>query len=91
MTIEINISATIWHEYADRCPSHLPLYKLTAGRCRVTIEEAQEILADARFNSDRSCVDVGRDGMPVGTFRAYAALAAQISKKLAAPPAVVAP
>jgi hypothetical protein len=80
--IRVRISATIDHEYENRCPDFLPLDKLREGVCDVTPEEARAILADAEFNSDLSAVDVGEYGVPLGTFNAYRALAKQVRKSL---------
>lgn len=75
--IKIRISPTIANEFADRMPDELPLDKLRAGACELTVDEARAVLADAEFNSDRRAVDVGPYGMPRATFNAYRALAKQ--------------
>lgn len=75
--IKIRISPTIANEFADRMPDELPLDKLRAGACELTVEEACAVLADAEFNSDRRAIDVGPYGMPRATFNAYRALAKQ--------------
>lgn len=73
--IKLRISQTIGNDYADRLPDHLPLDKLGAGAVELTFAEARAVLADAEFNSDRNCVDVGPYAMPLATFNAYRALA----------------
>lgn len=75
--IKIRISPTIANELADRLPDELPLDKLRAGVCELTIDEARALLADAEFNSDPRAIDVGPYGMPLATFNAYRALAKQ--------------
>lgn len=81
--ITIQISGTIEDDYATRLPEHLPLEKLNEGVCTITVEEAHIVLADAEFNSDPNCIDIGTNGTPLGTYNSYKALAAQIRKKLA--------
>ena len=81
--VVLRISATIDNEYDDRCPSFLPLHKLRTGRCDLTLEEARAVLADAEFNSDRTCVDVGPYAMPLAVFNAYRALARQARAAIA--------
>jgi len=83
ITVVVRISATIDNEYANRAPEHLPLDKLDTGRCTLTVAEAQAVLADAEFNSDRKAVDVGPYGTPLSVFNAYRALAEQVRKVLA--------
>jgi len=80
--IKIRISPTIDNEYRDRLPDELPLDKLRAGVCELTIGEARAVLADAEFNSDPHAVDVGPYGMPRATFNAYRTLAKQIRATL---------
>jgi hypothetical protein len=75
--VTLRISATIENEYATRLPDFLPLDKLEAGACVLTIEEARAVLADAEFNSDLRAIDVGEYGTPLGVFNAYRALARQ--------------
>ena len=77
-TIEVRISSTIENEYANRLPDFLPLDKLSQGRCKLSLDEARRVLADADWNGDRQCVDVGHYGMPLGVFNAYRALAKQV-------------
>lgn len=80
-TVRIRISATIDNEYATRCPEELSaLDKLNTGICELTPAQALEVLADAEFNADRQG---GPEYMPIGTRRAYRALAGQIRKALA--------
>jgi len=81
--IKIRISPTIANELADRMPDELPLDKLRAGICELTIDEARAVLADAEFNSDPHAIDVGPYGMPRATFNAYRALAKQVCAALA--------
>jgi hypothetical protein len=69
--IKIRISPRLANEYADRLPEDLPIEKLKAGAVDLTAEEARAVLADAQFNSDPSCVDVGPYAMPRSTFNAY--------------------
>ena len=64
-------------------PEHLPLDKLNAGVCHLTRDEALAVMHDAEYNSDPEAVDIGPYGMPIGTFNAYKALAAQIRRSLA--------
>lgn len=80
---KIRISPTIANELADRMPDELPLDKLRAGICELTIDEARAVLADAEFNSDPHAIDVGPYGMPRATFNAYRALAKQVRAALA--------
>jgi hypothetical protein len=80
--VKIRITATIENEYANRLPDFLPLDKLNVGVCDLTREEAQAVLADAKYNSDRQAVDVGPYGTPLPVFNAYRALAAQVEKAL---------
>ena len=82
-TVKLRISATIQNEYANRCPEHIPAVILGAGRChpglyRVSLDEARAVLADAEHNSDGDAFSVGKFDMPVGTWRAYKALAKQV-------------
>lgn len=77
MNIIIRISSTIEGEYDNRCPDHLPTDKLRAGKCALTLEEAQAVLADAEFNSDLRAQTVGPYDMPLSVFNAYRALAKQ--------------
>lgn len=81
--VRVRISAAIDNEYATRCPDFLPLDKLNEGWCSLSVDEARAVLADARFNSDRTAVDVGPHGVPLGVFNAYRALARQIEVALA--------
>lgn len=80
--ITARISATIENEYAARLPDFLPLDKLNAGNCKLTLEEARAVLADAEFNSDLEAVDVGPDGTPLPVFNAYRALARQLRQAI---------
>lgn len=82
-SVVLRISATIENEYANRLPDFLPLDKLNVGRCELTLEEAKAVLADAQFNSDKACVDVGPYDMPLGVFNAYMALANQARTAIA--------
>ena len=77
ITVTINITKTINDEYTARMPEFLPLDKLTTGKCVLTLEEAQAVLDDAKYNSDLDAVCVGKYYMPVSTFKAYKALAKQ--------------
>lgn len=79
-TVRIRISATIDNEYATRCPELSALDKLNTGICELTPAQALEVLADAEFNADRQG---GPEYMPIGTRRAYRALAEQVRKALA--------
>jgi len=81
--IRVSISPRIARDIEQRAPDHLPVDKLTPGTAALTVEEVRALLADAQFNSNRRCVDVGPDCMPVATFNAYAALARQIERRLA--------
>lgn len=76
--ITISISPRIAREYAGRHPrpDHLPLERLRAGKCIVSLEEAREILADANLHS----------GWSIGARGAYRALARQVFQKLDAFP-----
>lgn len=80
--VRVRISAAIDNEYASRCPEFLPLDKLHEGWCVLTVGEAREVLADAQFNSDKTAVDVGPNGMSLGVFNAYRALAKQVAGAL---------
>ena len=82
-SVTLNITPTIDGDYERRSPDHLPLEKLNAGKCALTLSEAREVLADAEFNSDRKAQDVGPYGMPLGVFNAYAALARQARAAIA--------
>lgn len=84
MTITLRISATIDGEYANRLPDHLPLEKLRAGRCQLTLEEAIAVAEDAEFNSDPAAVDIGPYGTPLPVFNAYRALARQARQAIQA-------
>lgn len=75
--VTIRISPTIEGEYENRSPDFLPLDKLQAGPCVLTIEEARAVMHDAEYNSDLTAVDVGPYGTPLGVFNAYRALAKQ--------------
>lgn len=77
-TVTIKISQAIDDEYTLRVPDFLPLEKLRAGACVLTLDEARAVLEDAEFNSDRTVFDVGPYGMPLGAFNAYRALAKQV-------------
>jgi hypothetical protein len=80
--VTIKVSKTIENEYADRLPSQLPLKKLKAGTCKLTLEEAQAVLDDAEFNSNTECQDVGPYGMPLNVFNSYKALAKQVQSAI---------
>ena len=76
--IIIGISPRIAREYADRRPrpDYLPLERLRAGKCAVSLEEAREILADANLHG----------GWSIAARGAYRSLARQIFQKLNAFP-----
>lgn len=76
--IRVRISATIADEYESRCPECIPERIRCAGTHDLSPAEAEQVLLDARWNSDRTCVDVGPYAMPLSTFNAYRALAAQM-------------
>jgi hypothetical protein len=80
--VAVRISPTIAGEYENRQPDDLPLDKLDAGVCQLTLEEARAVLADAEFNSDSKAFDVGPYGMPLPVFNAYRALAKQLRATL---------
>lgn len=70
--IHIKIGAAVAGDLQSRMPDDLPLEKVTVpGAAVLSIDEARALLADATFNSDPSCVDVGPYAMPRSTFNAY--------------------
>lgn len=81
-TVFIRISPTIANEYAVRLPEHLPLEKLDEGRIALTLEEAEAVLDDAEFNSDKEVFDIGEYGMPLPIYNAYRALAKQVRAEI---------
>jgi hypothetical protein len=80
--ISVRISQAIDTDLANRLPEHLPLQKINVGVCHLTCDEARALLADAEYNSDLECVDVGPYAMPLATFNAYRALARQLRRQL---------
>lgn len=76
--IRVRITPTIAGEYESRCPESIPERLRCAGTHELSPAEAEQVLLDARWNSDRTCVDVGPYAMPLSTFNAYRALAAQV-------------
>lgn len=70
--IQIKIGAVVVGDLQSRMPDDLPLDKITRpGIVSLTADEARALLADAEFNSDPACVDVGPYAMPRSTFSAY--------------------
>lgn len=70
--IRIKIGAAVAGDLQSRMPDDLPLDKITQpGVVALTADEARALLADAAFNSNPSCVDVGPYAMPRSTFNAY--------------------
>lgn len=83
--IRIKIGAAVAGDLQSRMPDDLPLDKVTRpGVSALTTDEARALLADAEFNSDTKCVDVGPYAMPRATFNAYRRLRDSLRAALAA-------
>lgn len=82
MHVTVRISPTISNEYANRFVFEESI-GFTIGKKSVPIDVAQEMLADAEFNSDLKAQDVGPYGMPLYIFNAYRALAKQLRNSIA--------
>ena len=82
-TVTLRISATIANEYANRYPEGIPEEAYLTGKRTIRLESARAILADAEHNSSGDAFSVGKFDMPVGTWRAYKALAKQARKAIA--------
>ncbi len=83
--IRIKIGAVVAGDMQSRMPDDLPLEKVTApGAAVLTVAEARALLADAEFNSDPACVDVGPYAMPRSTFNAYKRLRDSLREALSA-------
>lgn len=81
--IKIKVSSTIADEWSTRAIHdvipNVPEFDYAGGELVVTTDVAREILADCDFNADRRA---GPEEMPIGTRRAYRAMAEQVRKAL---------
>ena len=82
MYVTVRISPTISNEYANRFVFEESV-GFTIGKKCVPLGVAQEMLADAEFNSDLKAQDVGPYGMPLHVFNAYRAFAKQLRNAIA--------